>query len=340
VKISNEPKLTLLSCKSGQYFTNKISNYLNKKNIGHKIKSVEETRFRNSEYLTEILDSIRGDKVHIVQCHGNYYSEKSIQDDFWVLCTLIQASHYADAEEINVIIPYFPYCRQDRKQGREPISAKLAAQFMEIAGGGDLKRVLTIDLHNERIEGYFDKTKCDNLHASDTIIQYLKKKNHDSLEKLSVVSPDIGGTDRARHYARILKANVVIYNKRRGENRKIDFFEKVGDFKDARKVLVVDDMIDSGSSMIEALEEMEKEKLKKMYVITTFPLFTDKERLSEFSKLYKRSTIKKIIGTDAIYHPREFFEKYPWYQEISVAPIFGEAIKRIYKGGSLTKLLG
>jgi ribose-phosphate pyrophosphokinase len=338
VKISKSD-LTLLSCQSGNYFMKKISNYLNEKKVKHNIREVQETKFRNSEYLTEILSSIRNDNIYIVQNHGNYYNGKSIQDDFWILNTLIQASHYADAKEINVIVPYYPYCRQDRKQGRQPISAKLAAQIMEMAGGGGLERVLTIDLHNERIEGFFDKTKCDNLHASDTIIKYLREQNHDSLKKLSVVSPDVGGTDRARHYARVLGGGVVFYNKKRDKSRKIDFFEKVGDFKNTKNVILVDDMIDSGRSMVEAVEQIQKEGLKDIYMITTFPLFTNKKNLNEFSRLYDEGTIKKVIETDAIYHPSEFFEENPWYQEISVAPLFGEAIKRIYQGQSLSNLL-
>ncbi len=327
-----------MSCSSGKYFTKKISNYLKENNVNHNIKEIEETKFRNSEYKTKILESIRGNNAYIIQCHGNSCSEKSIQDDFWILSTLIQASHYADAKEINVAIPLYPYSRQERRQGREPISAKLAAQVMETAGGGDLKRVLTIDLHDERIVGFFNRTKCDNLYASDTIINYLKTKNHNSLEDLSVVSPDVGGTKRAGHYSKVLKGDVVFYDKKKNEKGDIISFKKVGDFDNTKNIIVVDDIIDSGSSMIETVEEIEKEGFKSIYVITTFPFFTG-DAIRSFSDLYKKGAIKKVIGTDAIYHPPEFFEKNLWYEEISVAPLFGEAIKRIHQGESLSNLL-
>ncbi len=335
MKISNNNfNLALLSCESGKYFTERISKYLAEKKVKHFIKKTEEVKFRNTEFKTTIKENIRGNDVYIIQCIGNPYAGRSVNDDFLILKTLIQAAYYSDAEEINVIIPYYPYSRQERKQEREAITAQIAAMELENLGA---KRVITIDLHSSVIEGFFRKAKAQNLHASKIIIDKLKEKHSDILKNLAVVSPDIGGTARAKYYAKKLNANVVIYYKERSLKGDIESYIRIGDIK-GKNILLVDDMIDSGGTIIKIVNEIAKEGVKDIYVATTFGFFNG-DAIKEFSELYKKGTIKKVIGTDAIYRDKDFFKKNPWYEEVSVAQLFAEVISRIHNRESVSELL-
>ena len=185
----NNFDLSLLPCNSGRYFTERISKYFSEKKIKHSVKKTEEIEFKNTEYKTTIKESIRGNDVYIIQCIGNPSTKRSVNDDFLILKTMIQAAYYADVSEINVIIPYYPYSRQERKQEREAITAQIAAREIEDLG---VKRVITIDLHSNVIEGFFRNARVLNLYASDTIMKQIKENHKDILNNLVVVSPDIG----------------------------------------------------------------------------------------------------------------------------------------------------
>jgi len=332
--INNNFDLTLLSCNSGKYFTERISKNLSEKNTKHSIKKTEQVEFKNTEYKTTIKESIKGDDIFIVQCIGNPHTKRSVNDDFLILKTLIQAAYYSDSADINVVIPYYPYSRQERKQEREAISAQIAAMELENLGAN---RVITIDLHSSVIEGFFRKAKVQNLHASKIIIDYIKDKHKDILKDFVVVSPDIGGTARAKYYAKKLNANVVIYYKERDPKGKILGYIRIGDIK-GKNVLIVDDMIDGGGTMINTVNEISKEGVKDIYIATTFGFFNG-DAIKDFSELYNKKIIKKVIGTDAIYHDEKFFKENPWYEEVSVAPLFAEVISRIHNKESVSELL-
>lgn len=324
----------MLSCDSGKYFTERISKYLKEKDIKHEIKKTEQIGFKNTEFKTTIKENIRGNDVYIVQCIGNPYAGRSVNDDFLILKTLIQGAYYSDASDINVIIPYFPYSRQERKQGREAITAQIAARELEDLGA---KRVITIDLHSSVIEGFFRKAKAQNLHASRVIINKIKEKHKDLLKDLVVVSPDVGGTGRAKYYAKKLNAGVVIYYKERSLKGEIENYVKIGNVK-GKNILLVDDMIDSGGTIIKIIKEIVKEGAKDIYVATTFGFFNG-DAIKDFSELYEKKVIKKFIGTDAIYRDEKFFKDNPWYEEVSIAPLFAEVISRIHNRESVSELL-
>jgi len=328
----NNFNLSLLSCNSGKYFTERISKYLEEKKVNHSIKKTEEIKFKNTEFKTSIKENIRGNDVFIVQCIGNPYSERSVNDDFLILKTLIQATYYSDASNINVVIPYYPYSRQERKQEREAVTAQIAARELEDLG---VDRIITIDLHSNVIEGFFRKAKAQNLHASGTIIKHIKK-NYD-LNDLVVVSPDVGGIGRAKHYAKKLNGKVVVYYKERNLKGKIENYIRIGDIK-GKNILLVADMIDSGGTLIKIINEIKKEDVKDIYIATTFGFFNGKA-IKNFSNLYEKGIIKKVIGTDVIYRDKKFFKENPWYEEVSVAPLFGEVISRIHNRESVSELL-
>ena len=335
MKITNNNfDLTLLSCDSGKYFTERISKCLSEKNVKHFVKATEGVMFKNTEYKTTIKENIRGNDVYIVQCIGNPHTGRSVNDDFLILKTMIQAAYYSDSSEINVVIPYYPYSRQERKREREAITAQMAAWELENIGA---KRVITIDLHSEVIEGFFRKAKVQNLHASKIIIDNIKENHKDILKELIVVSPDVGGTARAKYYAKKLNANVVIYYKERSLKGDIESYIRIGDIK-GKNIILVDDMIDSGGTIIKIVNEIAKEGVKDIYIATTFGFFNG-DAIKEFSELHKKGIIKKVIGTDAIYHDKSFFEKNPWYEEVSVAQLFAEVISRIHNRESVSELL-
>ena len=214
----NRGKLSIITCKSGEPFARRIETHLKKLindyviNNQHEftrakreriknfwIKS-EETHFANKEIKTVINQNIRGDDVYIIQCMDDpLCRQHSINDNLMALLTAVNAAYQSDAEHVTAVIPQFPYSRQDRKKGRECLTGKQVANFMEISGA---RRVITLDIHSEAIESFFNKTRLENLHASGVIIDYFQQIHN--LENFVVVSPDAGGTHQARFYSRNL----------------------------------------------------------------------------------------------------------------------------------------
>ena len=190
------PKIIALN--SGREFAKLICNRMNQllkkkgeKNISIDLVASKEITFANKEVKFIINESIRGDDVYIVQLLDDPLSQKSINDNLMALATAINASYYSDCNSITVVIPQFPYARQDKKKERESITAKLVGQLLEISGAN---KIITLDIHSEAIEGFFEKLKMENMHMGKFIIDYTKK--HIGVEDLVVVSPDIGSAKR------------------------------------------------------------------------------------------------------------------------------------------------
>ncbi|QJT08245.1 ribose-phosphate diphosphokinase [Oceanidesulfovibrio marinus] len=243
--------------------------------------TVTET-FSDGEIRIEIRDNVRGDDVFIVQptcAPVNYHLMQ--------LCLILDALKRASAGRVTAVVPYYGYARQDRKVvPRAPISAKLVADFLTVAG---MSRLITIDLHAGQIQGFFD-LPVDNLYALPVFLEYLRKVEGD----LVMVSPDAGGVERARAYAKRLGATLAIVDKRRDEPNKAKAMHVIGDVK-GKMAVVLDDMIDTAGTMVSAADVLLENGAKEVMACATHPVLSGPavERLcnSQFSKVIVTNTI-------------------------------------------------
>jgi ribose-phosphate pyrophosphokinase len=242
---------------------------------------------------------------------------------------MIDAAKRASSSEVIVIMPYFGYSRQDRKEmARVPISSAVIASMIAHAGAD---RILTLDIHSEQEEGFI-KQPWDNVYASYALAPAIKKKH---LDNLVIVSPDKGGVSRATFYQGLLKANelAIVYKERDlSVNNKSEALAMVGDVK-GKNVLLVDDMIDAGGTIVHAADYLKEKGAKRIFACVTHGLFSG-DALSRISK----SALEKVIVTDSVKHRNEVV-KHPKIEIVSVAPLLAEAIKRIETGDSISSLI-
>jgi ribose-phosphate pyrophosphokinase len=285
-----------------------------------KLADAYVARFSDSEIRVKINENVRGHDVFVVQptCHPS-------NDNLMELLIMIDALKRSSAQRITAVLPYFGYARQDRKdQPRVPITAKLVANILTVAGAD---RILTVDLHAGQIQGFFD-IPLDHLFAANIIIDYVKKHKLD--KNLVVVTPDVGGIKTARAYAKRLRCHLAIVDKRRVDDNKSEVMHILGDVK-AKHALIVDDMVATAGSLVEAIDAIKEKGAMDVYAAVTHPVLCGPaiERL-------KKSKLKKLIVTDTIPVGREkTFDK---LEVLSVAPLLGEAIKRIHDEVSISVL--
>ena len=340
-------KLSIFACDSGRPFAEKIARSLNdiilKEHIkgGVHILNTTESHFANTEVKEVITDSVRGDDLFIIQDVVNSVNGYSVDTNLRALKTAIDAAYKCDADYITAVIPVFPYARQDKAFSREGITAAQVAREIEDAGAD---RVITLDIHNEAIAGFFRKARFENLRAAKTMIDYFR--SNIGTENLTVASPDTGGVGRANHYAQQLGADLAIVYKKRDYSKENSVKEAflLGNVDD-RNVLFVDDMIDTAGTLVKDITTIRsKHKPKKVYYACSLPLFSrPKEGKSAVEKLreaYERGDLSLVIGTDAVYHGGEkFLQDNPWYREVSLAKYFARVILNINRRESLSKLL-
>ena len=238
---------------------------------------------------------------------------------------LIDALKRASAQRITAVLPYFGYARQDRKdQPRVPITAKLVANLLTIAGAD---RVLTIDLHAGQIQGFFD-IPLDHLFAFTILTEYIKKLKLNS--DFVIVSPDVGGIKTARAFAKRLKCSLAIVDKRRVNDKQAEVMHIMGDVK-GKHAVIVDDMVATAGSLVEAVEAIKKAGAKDVYAAITHAVLCGPaiERL-------KRSNLKELVVTDTIPLPKD--KMLNKIKVLSVASLLGEAIKRIHEEESISVL--
>lgn len=278
-------------------------------------------KFMNGEISVDINETVRGADVFVVQPIF-----EPVNDNLMELLIMLDAFKRASAGRITAVIPHYAYARQDRKaKARQPITAKLVADLIHTAGAD---RVLTMDLHAAQIQGFFD-IPVDNLMGLPILGKYFLKKNFNPNE-LVVVSPDIGGIKRARKFAEKLHGSIAIIDKRRPRPNVSEIMNVIGDVK-GKNAILIDDMIDTAGSITNAAEALVKLGAKKVYACCTHPVLSGPavERL-------KNSPIEEVIVLNTIPVPEEkMFDK---LKVISVAPIFSEAIRRIYEEISVSTL--
>jgi len=331
--------VSLMCCKSGEYLGKLILPYLNKflkqENLPEiEITKTNEQQFINTEIKSNILTSIRGNDVYIVQDVTNQSFGYSINDNVLALKTLINSARISNASRINVIIPAYPYARQDKSFDREGITAKMFAKELEVL---DVCTVITLDIHNLAISGFFEKTIFENLKGFRDLIKYVSK-NLDS-EKLVISSPDLGGIKRAKMYSEFLKRDLVTIYKERSYTKidSITDMQIIGTVKD-KDVLLVDDMLDTGGTAYNSIKLLKENGANNIYFICSLPFLNGKavERMNE---LYKNGSLKKVVGTNAVYHPPEFLKNNPWFEQVHLESYFAKVIFNIYTSKSISELL-
>lgn len=308
-------RLTIFTGNANPELAEKICDYL-----GVELGKAVVDRFSEGEIRVKIEQNVRGNDVFIIQPTCPPPNENLME-----LLIMIDAVRRASAARVTAVIPYFGYARQDRKdQPRVPISAKLVANLITTAGAN---RVLTMDLHAGQIQGFFD-IPLDHLFAVKIFVDHLK--NILDVSNLVVVSPDVGGIKMARAYAKRLGVPLAIVDKRRISMETAEVMNILGDV-DGKDVCIVDDIIATGGSLVEAVLALKEKGARDVYATITHPVLSGPaiERL-------RKSGIKRLYVTDTIPIPKE--KKIPKIEVLSVAELLGEAIKRIHKEESVSVL--
>ncbi len=279
----------------------------------------EVSRFPEGETRVQIQQNIRGRDVFIVQSTCT-----PPNDHLMELLILIDAVRRASASRVTAVLPFFGYARQDRKdKPRVPITAKLVANLITVAGAD---RVLTMDLHAGQIQGFFD-IPVDHLYSINVLGDYFRKKK---LKNLVVVSPDVGGLKMARAYSKVLNASLAIVDKRRESDRQTHVMHIIGDVKN-RNVLLVDDLISTGGSLVEAVHALKKEGALDVYAGVVHPVLADPA-----VKRIQGSGLKELVVTNSI--PVSRSKQIPQIKVLSVGKLLAQAIERIHSNESVSSL--
>ena len=276
-------------------------------------------RFNNGEVQIMIDESVRGKDVFIIQP-----TSYPVNDNLMELMVMADALKRASARHITAVVPYYGYARQDRKtRGREPITAKLVANLMQTAG---ITRLVTIDLHAGQIQGFFD-VPVDHLFGASILAKYINEKN---MEDVIVVSPDLGGVTRARDLADRIGAPIAIIEKKRPEPGVAKVMNLIGDVA-GKNCIIIDDIVDTAGSLVEGAKALEEFGAKSVTAAVTHAVLTDPA-----SERIANSNIKELIVTNTIPLPENC--NLPNITQLSVAPLLGEAIMRIFHEVAVSNL--
>jgi ribose-phosphate pyrophosphokinase len=313
--VKKNPTMKVFTGSSNPDLAAKIADYLNI----DQGKSVLE-QFSDGEIHFYIDENVRGEDVFVLQTGSRETSFHLME-----LFIMIDALKRASAERITAVIPYYCYARQDWKdRPRVPLSARLIADLLETAGAD---RVLTMDLHSPQIQGFFS-VPVDNLIAGVVLAEHIQKMN---LNQLTVISPDAGGVGRARWFAKRLQVKLGIIDKRRPKPNISEVLHVIGDVK-GHDVVLVDDMVDTGGTLVKGAEALKNEGANRIFAACTHPVLSG-DALDKINE----SCLEQLIVTDTI-PLKEKAEMTDKIQVLSVAELFGEAIRRIHLGSSVSSL--
>ena len=305
-------KLKLIAGNANPILAQQIS-----QNLGIELSEAKIGRFSDGEIQVKIIDSVRGADCYILQptC-------APVNENIMELLVIADALKRASARRITAVIPYYGYARQDRKaEPRVPITSKLIANLITASG---INRVLTMDLHARQIQGFFD-IPVDHLYARPVLFQYFKDLN---LDNPIVVSPDAGGVERARAFAKLLNADLAIVDKRRPRPNEAAIMNIIGDVK-GRNAIILDDMIDTGGTLTKVANA-----IKEAGAITVYAAASHGVLSGEAIEKIKNSALQEVVITDSITHEKDL----PKIKILSVASLLAEAIKKIYNDESLNTL--
>ena len=307
-------KVKLFALNSNPELAKEIADY-----IGIGLSECTIEKFADGEIGINITETVRGHNVFIIQSTSN-----PVNEHYMELLIMIDALKRASAGDINVIMPYYGYSRQDRKAlPRQPISAKLVADLLTKAGAN---RVVCLDLHAAQIQGFYD-IPIDNFEAAPLLAKYIKKQN---IEDIVVVSPDHGGTTRARKFALHFNAPIAIIDKRRPRPNVAEVMNIIGDVE-GKNAIIVDDIVDTAGTVCAAADALKKNGAKDIYVVCTHPVLS-----SEGSNRILNSQITKLISTNTIKLSEE--KKNEKIVQISVAELIAQGIINIIDDKSISSL--
>ncbi|MBS1721470.1 MAG: ribose-phosphate pyrophosphokinase [Armatimonadetes bacterium] len=290
--------------------------------LGIDMGRLTSTRFSDGEIRIQVEESARGNDVFILQptC-------APVNDTLMELLIMLDAFRRASANRITVVMPYYGYARQDKKlKPREPVTARLVADLIEEAGA---HRVVCVDLHAEQIQGFFD-IPVDHLYAGPIIGRYFIEQGYDEAEDIVVVSPDVAGVTRARALAEMLHCSLAIIAKRRPEPNKVDIVEIIGEVGGKRCVMI-DDMIDTGGSIIQGAEALLKRGATDVMAACTHAIFS-----GNAPQKLEDSIVSRVVALDTV--PIPSVKQFPKLTVLPSAPLLGEAIRRIHKNESISGL--
>jgi ribose-phosphate pyrophosphokinase len=308
--------MKILSGTSNLSLSRNIARQLKLKLVNTNIKS-----FADGEIYVEINENIRGNSVFVIQS-----TSTPANDNLMELLLCIDALRRSSAKNITAVIPYFGYARQDRKVvPRTSISAKLVSNLITNAGAS---RIVTVDLHSGQIQGFFD-IPVDNLFTTPLFARYIKKNLKN--KNLICVSPDVGGVQRTRGLATKINIDLAIIDKRRPQPGKSQVMRIIGNVQN-KECIIVDDIIDSGGTIVNAVDALIKEGAKSVYVFVTHAVLS-----GEAINKIKKSKINKLIITDSIDNTKKI-KSVNKIQVLSIAPLMAEAIKRISNSTSVSSL--
>lgn len=311
----DQKKVKLFALSSNAKLAAEISKY-----TGIPLSKLEVKRFADGEVSINISETVRGHEVFVIQSTSSPVNENLME-----VLIMIDALKRASAKTINLVMPYYGYSRQDRKaRARQPISAKLVADLLQAAGA---TRVLSMDLHAAQIQGFFN-IPIDNFVAMPIIAHYFKNKNF--VQELVVVSPDHGGSTRARQLADFLNCPIAIIDKRRPKPNVSEVMNVIGDVE-GKIAIIIDDLIDTAGSIVNAADAIKDRGAIEVYAACTHPIFTypANERIEE-------SSIKECVVTDTIRLPKEKLTSK--IIQLSVGALVGQGILNIIHDESISDL--
>ena len=290
--------------------------------LGIELGKAHVGRFSDGEVTVEIQQNVRARDVFVVQSTCSPTNENLME-----LLIMADALKRASARRITAVMPYFGFARQDRRprSTRVPISAKVVANLLETVG---VERVLTMDLHADQIQGFFD-IPVDNIYASPVLLSDLKNKNY---PELVVVSPDVGGVVRARALAKQLGCDLAIIDKRRPKANVSEVMHVIGEIE-GRNCVIMDDMIDTAGTLVKAAEVLKERGAKKVYAYCTHPIFSG----PAIERIASGNVLDEVVVTDTI-PLSAAAAACRKIRQLTVAPLFAETIQRIAKGESVMSL--
>ena len=307
-------KIKIFSLSANPELAKEIADY-----VGIELSECSLGRFADGEVSMNIPETVRGHHVFVVQS-----TSKPVNENYMELLIMIDALKRASARTINVIMPYYGYCRQDRKAlSRQPISAKLIADLLTVAGA---TRVLALDLHAAQIQGFYN-IPIDNFEASAILVEYFKKKQ---LEDIVIVSPDHGGTTRARKFALNFDAPIAIVDKRRPRPNVAEVMNLIGDVE-GKNAIIVDDIVDTAGTVIAAAKALKERGAKDVYVCCTHGVLS-----GDAVNRIQASEITEFITTNSIRLPEE--SKREKIKQLSVAKLLGQGVLSIIDDVSISSL--
>ena len=313
--------------------------------------NVKYTRFSNGEEKAEIIDPVRGLNVYVIHDVSNTAPIKvagldepqviSVNDHLMFLFTTVNALTNAGAASITLVLPTYPYARQHKKASIEALTAAMFARFAEELG---VNRIITLDIHSREIENAFSTCRLENVHGSYQTLIALRRLIDFSDPDIVVVSPDTGAVNRNKFYAQALHRPLAMLYKERdysqvstsAKNTNIKSINLLGDVK-GKIVLMADDMIATGGTMIIAMRELMNRGAKKVIVMVSLPFFNG-GAIENFDQAYKEGIFYRIIGTNAVYQGKELLEK-EWFIQADVTELFARVISRLHHGRAISPLL-